>query len=105
MGRGIESLLDQVDRVRKVYARLRTVAQVSNFTTDPVIGRRDLLFSERNVMAAMSMVQSHAAHFASGGGERRRRSAAERRSMTRIVPPHIGQRHALERRSRVAEET
>jgi hypothetical protein len=56
MGRGIESLLDQVNRVRKVYARLRTVAQVSNFTTDPVIGRRDLLSAECNVMAALSVM-------------------------------------------------
>jgi hypothetical protein len=56
MGRGIESLLDQVNRVRKVYARLRTVAQVSNFTTDSVIGRRDLLSAECNVMAALSVM-------------------------------------------------
>ena len=56
MGRGIESLLDQVNRVRKIYARLRTVAQVSNFTTDAVIGRRDLLLAECNVMAALSVM-------------------------------------------------
>jgi hypothetical protein len=104
MACGVGSLIDQVNRMRKVHRRFRTAAQVSNFTTAPVIGRRDLLLSEWNVMAAMSMMQSHAAHFVSGGGERRRRSAAERRSITRIVLPHIGQRHELERGSRVVDK-
>jgi hypothetical protein len=60
------------------------------------MGRRDLLLVGCSVVASMSMMQSHAAHPASGGGERRRSSAAEIRSMKHIVPPHFGQRHELE---------
>jgi hypothetical protein len=56
------------------------------------------------LMTAMSTMHNHAAHFVSVGGDRRRGSAAERRSMTRIVPPHAGQRHELERGSRVVDK-
>jgi len=69
------------------------------------MGRRDLLFFEWSLMAAMSIMQSHAAHPVSCGGERRRRSAAEIRSIIRMTAPHAGQRHEMERGSHFADET
>ena len=91
------------DRLCTMSWELQIADVKSDFVAAAVIGGRDLLCSEWNVMAAMFMMQSHAAHLSSGGGERRRSSAAEMRSMTRIAFPHAGQRHELERASRVAD--